>query len=89
MKKISSGQTFLLKRLFPTIWFGFFACSLAIGIVSGAAAKVPFMLVVPLAMGAFGYVLFKNLLWDLADEVYDCGDSLLIRMGGQEDRVYQ
>jgi hypothetical protein len=29
----------------------------------------------------------KKLFWDLADEVYDCGDSLLIRNRGEEERV--
>jgi hypothetical protein len=29
----------------------------------------------------------KKLVWDLADEVYDCGDFLLVRKRDEEDRV--
>lgn len=42
---------------------------------------------IPIVMAAFGYVLMKKILWDLADEVYDCGDTLLIKNGGKEDTV--
>ena len=44
-------------------------------------------LVVPVAMALFGYVLMKKLIWDLADEVYDCGDFLLVRNRGDEERI--
>jgi hypothetical protein len=43
--------------------------------------------VVPLFMAAFGFFLMKKLVWDLVDEVYDCGDFLLIRNRGEEDKV--
>ncbi len=43
---------------------------------------------VPIIMAIFGVVLFKDLVWDLADEVFDEGDSLLFRKGGKEQRVY-
>ena len=38
-------------------------------------------------MGLFGYFLFKKLIFDLADEVLDDGDSLVVRFGNQEDRI--
>ena len=42
---------------------------------------------VPLIMGVFGFFLFRKLIWDLADDVYDCGDYLLVRKGGEEESV--
>ena len=38
-------------------------------------------------MAVFGFPLMKKLVWDPADEVYDCGDSLLVRKGGEEEGV--
>jgi hypothetical protein len=38
-------------------------------------------------MAGFGFFLFKGLVWGLMDEVYDCGDHLLIRNRGEEDSV--
>jgi hypothetical protein len=34
-----------------------------------------------------GLLLMKLFIWKLADEVYDCGDSLLVRRGGVEQTV--
>jgi hypothetical protein len=44
-------------------------------------------LVIPIGMAIFGYFLMKKLVWDLIDEVYDEGASLLFRNGKQEVRV--
>jgi hypothetical protein len=41
----------------------------------------------PFVMAAFGFFIMKNLVWDLMDEVYDCGDSLLVKNRGVEIRV--
>ncbi len=38
-------------------------------------------------MGFMGFMMFKKMLWDLADEVYDYGDSLLFRKGQLEQQV--
>ena len=38
-------------------------------------------------MMAFGYFVMKKLVFDLVDEVWDDGATLLIRNGGQEQRV--
>ena len=44
-------------------------------------------LVVPIAMVTFGYFLMKKLVWDLIDEVYDDGTSLIFRNNKQEVHV--
>ena len=86
MKKIS-GSTFYFKKLFPSFWFGFLALFFVISLSSGAVSESLMFLVVPIFMAVFGFIFFKKLLWDLADEVFDEGDSLLFRKGDKEQRV--
>lgn len=86
MKKIS-GSTFYFKKVFPSIWFGFLVFFLFVSLASGAAEESVMFLAVPVLMAVFGFFFFKKLLWDLADEVYDEGESLLFRRGGKEQRV--
>jgi len=87
MKKITSNSTFMMKKIFPAIWFGFLALFLILVIATGAA-KISFMLwIMPLAMAVFGFFLMKYLVWDLMDEVIDYGDYLVVTYGGQQDVV--
>lgn len=39
-------------------------------------------------MAAFGYFLFKKIIFDLVDEVYDGGDFLLVKDRKREDRIH-
>jgi hypothetical protein len=87
MKKISSTSTFISKKILPLLWFGFLAYFVVRTLLTGAAQKDPMLLVVAVLMAVFGYFLMKRLLWNLADEVYDGGDFLLIKNRGEEDRV--
>ena len=69
------------------MWFAFLAFVL-VGSLSAGVSEYSFIfLIVPIMMAVFGYVLFKRLVWDLADEVYDNGDELIFRKGGKEQRV--
>src|SRR5688572_27913593 len=88
MVKISSGSTTFYKRIFPVIWFGFLALFVAQSVLRGGfeEARLPFV-VMPFVMAVFGYFLMKNVVWDLMDEVHDGGDFLLVRKGGEEERV--
>lgn len=87
MKKIS-GSTFYFKKLFPSVWFGFLAFFVINGASSGVMSGSFMFVVVPALMAVFGFIFFKKLLWDLADEVYGEGDSLLFRKGSKEQRVF-
>ncbi|WP_444942273.1 hypothetical protein ACJJI3_09565 [Microbulbifer sp. ZKSA004] len=87
MKKIS-GSTFYFKKLFPSVWFGFLVFFIITAALLGAMAKSFMFVVVPAFMMVFGFLFFKKSLWDLADEVYDEGDSLMFRKGDKEQRVY-
>ena len=71
------------------LWFGFLAFFVSMGLSgSGRPTSRLFpLLVVPILMAIFGFFLMKKLVWDLMDEVYDCGDYLLVRNGAEEDTV--
>jgi hypothetical protein len=88
MTKLSSDMTFFTKKVFPALWFGFLAVSVAVTFVSGAASKAgPVFLVVPGFMMVVGFAVMKRLVWDLVDEVYDGGDYLIIKNNGREFRL--
>lgn len=87
MKKISSSSTFISKKVLPLVWFGFLVYFVVQTILTGAAKTDPIFLLFPLLMTAFVFFLMKKLVWDLADEVYDGGDFLLIRNRGEEERI--
>jgi hypothetical protein len=90
-KRISSRNTFFMKRVFPLLWFGCLALFVLIALnaarhgVKSTPAAVIF--IVPLVMLIFGYLLMRRLVFDLADEVYDEGDALRVRFGSQEERI--
>src|SRR4051794_18135324 len=92
MRRISSQATFFYKRLFPVIWFGLLAAfvvgSLSYLWTGGSADPAQwFFLVVPIGMAAVGYVIMRKMIFDMVDEVLDAGNALVIRNGGQEDRI--
>jgi hypothetical protein len=79
------------KRVFPAFWFGFlavFECVALFGVVRSAKAPpAQVLLLIPIGMGIFGFFLLRKLVWDLADEVYDCGDYLLAKKSGVQERI--
>ncbi len=77
----------MAKRVFPTLWFGFLAFVIVVGIVNRAGAKDMTFFVIPIVMAGFGVFIMRKLVWDLVDEVYDCGDGLLVRNRGEEELV--
>jgi hypothetical protein len=90
MKRISSSWTFFYKRVFPIFWFGLCAVLLILPLlgmpISGRAPLAPIILG-PAVMIVFGFVIMRKLIFDLMDEVWDDGDSLLVRNRGEEQRV--
>jgi hypothetical protein len=81
MRRVSSKMTFFYKRVFPVFWFGFLILFIAIPLFVGGArnAATPFpFLVVPLIMIVFGFFIIKKLMFDLVDEVWEDGETLLI-----------
>jgi hypothetical protein len=88
MKQISSRLTWFVKKVFPAFWFGFLLVFLSISVFANVPrdARVPFV-IVPCVMAVFGFLLFRKLIWDLADEVFDAGDHLVVRKGGEQDVI--
>jgi hypothetical protein len=83
-------MTFYYKRVFPIFWFGFLAIFIVISsVTTWRAGQFPAfeLLLVPLMMLCFGFILMKKLVFDLMDEVFDEGDGLLVRNGHQEERL--
>jgi hypothetical protein len=90
MKKLSSKSTFFLKRIFPILWFGFILFFLSVALFSKAHSKnsdIVMVLVTAVFMAVIGYFLMKNLVFDLMDEAYDEGSSLLFKNKGKSVRV--
>jgi hypothetical protein len=90
MPLMSSRMTFFYKRVFPVIWFGFLAAFFLIGLVKSRAgdpiSNLP-SLIIPVVMAILGYQIMKKMAFNLVDEVFDLGDALLVRNGGQEERI--
>jgi len=89
MKKLSSKSTFFLKRIFPLLWFGFIVFSIMIGFFAPSQDKAETIMIFvgPAFMAVIGYFLMKNLIFDLIDEVYDEGSTLLFKNNGKTVRV--
>ena len=89
MQRISSRGTFFYKRVFPVFWFGFLALFfMAPLLAKKSAGSPPFVVfVVPVFMAVFGYFFMKKLIFDLADEVVDEGDALIVRFGSEQERI--
>ncbi|HTV83405.1 MAG TPA: hypothetical protein VME18_12200 [Acidobacteriaceae bacterium] len=89
MEPISSRMTFYYKRIFPLIWFGFLAF-MAVTVFAAShesGGPPPFVLVVLALMALVGAFIMKKLVWDLADEVLDGGDALVVRFGDHQERI--
>jgi hypothetical protein len=94
VNRISSRTTFFYKRIFPVLWFGFaIAYFPYIGMVRyshhappDAFAIMPYI-VLPLVLVAFGCWSMKKKVLNVADEVLDAGDALVVRRDGQEQRI--
>jgi hypothetical protein len=89
MRRISSKMTYFYKRVFPIFWFGFLVVFVAVPLFASRGRVQSFFpfLIVPVIMAVFGYFVMKKLVFDLVDEVWDDGETLLIRNRGQEQRV--
>jgi len=90
MQRLSSAGTFWYKRVFPLFWFAMLV--LFLGIVwfqPGGPGRAPprAVLVVPLFMMGFGYVLMRRLVFDLVDEVWLDGDQVVVVQRGERTRV--
>lgn len=87
MKRISSAQTFFMKKIFPVIWLCVIVAIGATALTHGALARDPAILVVPVIMFVAGIFVYRKAIRDLADEVHDGGDFLKVRRGSEEETI--
>jgi hypothetical protein len=89
MQRISSRSTFFMKRVFPVVWFGFLAFIFVVPFIAKKSGNSPpiVFFIMPAIMAAFGYFIIRKLVLDLADQVFDAGDSLVVRFGNDEERI--
>ena len=84
MRLVSSKMTFFFKRVLPLMWcFGI----LLFVIVSASydiEASTLALLIVAMIILVFVFWLRVS---NLADEVLDAGNALVVRSGGQEERI--
>lgn len=87
---ISAARTWYYKKVLPLIMIGAMSAGTIVIILSTKQPHGPPLLlaIVPIAMMVFFYVLMKFLIFDLADEVQDYGDYLLVRIRDKEEKVY-
>jgi len=86
MKQIS-GSTFLSKKLAPTMLLIFLGSFVILPFLPGGNNPFPFFILLPLAMIGLVFILFRKIIWDVADAVYDNGDELIFRKGRKEQSV--
>lgn len=89
MKRISSRMTGFLKRGFPVLLLGLVAAVVGALALGNHATPVPWVVLVslPVILLTVVAVLLKTLVYDLADEVHDAGDHLVVRKGDITERI--
>src|SRR5580698_4082175 len=83
-------NTFFLKRILPALIFGALTLGIVLPLTLGARRPVGFpypVLAGPAIMIVIFYIVFRRLIFDLADEVTDEGDALRVRFGQEEERI--
>lgn len=85
LRRISSSMTYFFKVISPAILFGV----VGIGIVSALSQRSPqWASVAVLGLMAFvGLAALRSYVWDVADEVFDDGDKLVVNKGDIQQTV--
>ena len=83
-----SGPTFFYKILFPSAVIVFLTPLLIFSIVSEAYLESIDLILIPMFIICVGVHIYRNYIWDLADEVLDYGDYLLFRRGKLSQLVH-
>jgi hypothetical protein len=86
MTRISSTRTFFMKRIFPLLFLVIMAIPVVVALNIPGKAPVQ-LFIAPLVLLPVLFIVMGKLVWDLADEVYDGGDYLLVKKGGKEERI--
>ena len=90
MTLLSSTLTSFYKRTFPALFFGltiFVPVVFAIvQLLSGRSLSLP-LLIGPFAFGGLGFFILRHFVRDVADEVYDTGETLVVHRHGRVTEI--
>lgn len=84
MKKISSNSTWWFKWGMPSAFLAFLMLVVIMGWRQGGSIA---LLIAPIIMGGVMWVMLRQKLFDLVDEVWDQVDALVVRHRGIETRI--
>lgn len=87
MTKISSSSTQFYKRFLPLFLGGFFLYFILGEVKFMIHGHVPVIFIVIICVFIADFVIRKNIVSGLSDEIYDCGDFLFIKNNDIEERV--
>jgi len=80
---LSSRLTKFHTRVFPALWSGLLGTLIVVAAIADRDIAI-LLLILPL-LGV--HFLIRSEISNFADEVFDCGDSLVVRKGAIEDRI--
>lgn len=90
MQRLSSPSTFFYKRVFPALWFGFLAFFILVWAKVGVTQHRGDLwapLLMPVGMAVVGFVLFKRIIFDLVDEVWLDGETVVVKNRDATTRI--
>jgi hypothetical protein len=89
MKRISSSLTlWWYKRLGPALLgVGFVLTAVASAVLVARGTITPLWLVAPVLLAIVTFLYLRRFVFPLADEVFDDGDTLLVRHGKRTTRL--
>lgn len=92
MQRLSSSMTFFYKRVFPVIWFGFIAIFAVSWFAAGSSVPAGnpdrwVGLLAPVFMCVVGAFVLKRLIFNLSDEVWLEGETLVVKNRGESTRL--
>lgn len=87
MRKISSGMTFLFRYVFPILYFGILGTAGTVTLLDRTVQDRSEAMFAFVVMAAAGLAVIRFVIWDLADEVLDASEFLLVKKWGHVERI--
>ena len=87
MQQISSRSTVFTKWVVPVLFCGFLVVFVGVSVSDGTLERDPLFLLGTFFGLVFSFAMFRFLLWNLADTVFDHGTYLVARRRGVEARI--
>jgi hypothetical protein len=72
-----------IRRLFRVVWFGFLG---SLALIQAVTWRYGFLLF-SAGLAVLGFVSMREILFDLLDEVWEAGETLVLKKRGTEEHV--